>query len=331
MRGVAIAAEPVAPAARPSAPRTSALPAFLDPARLRAVFGQPEVAALLAVWFFSMFAFVMLESTFALFLADEFGYGPAGVGGFFTLAGVTIVVVQGGLIGPLTKRLGEWPLVIAGPTLVAAAMGLFTLAARVQGSAPTPATPAVAATAGATATATAPAPTATAAPSEVASPGVAAANATLAAATRPGELPDVGAPLRPQASGTTSAGATSAGAPVAPASGGGVAGRVSRWWARWATAGLGLVLLGGLVNATGRSLQTPTLSSLLSKSADPQRQGVTFGVYGSLGSLARAVGPVLAGLLYTWRNTGPFLAAAVLAGSVAVGLAALRLRAARAG
>jgi predicted MFS family arabinose efflux permease len=69
--------------------------------------------------------------------------------------------------------------------------------------------------------------------------------------------------------------------------------------------------LAGAINATGRSLQGPTLSALISHYSDPREQGVTFGLYQGLSSLARIFGPVIAGLAYPFvRNTGQFLTAA---------------------
>jgi MFS family permease len=73
---------------------------------------------------------------------------------------------------------------------------------------------------------------------------------------------------------------------------------------------LGLLLLGGATNAAGRSLQGPTLSSLISKFADRKEQGVTFGLYHGLGSLARVIGPVIAGFMYRKHVTGAFVTAA---------------------
>ena len=58
------------------------------------------------------------------------GGGVAGlilVGGFFAFVGLIIIIVQGGLVGRLTKRFGEWNLVIAGSIGVAIAMGMYVL------------------------------------------------------------------------------------------------------------------------------------------------------------------------------------------------------------
>ncbi len=61
----------------------------------------------------------------------------------------------------------------------------------------------------------------------------------------------------------------------------------------WMYAGLGLLGVGG-------ALANPSLTGLASLYAPEQRQGELLGVFRSLGSLARAVGPLLAAVLY-WR------------------------------
>jgi MFS family permease len=177
---------------------------------------------LILIWSLAMFAFVILESIFAVFAEARFDFGPAQVGGFFALAGVTIVLVQGLLVGRLSRRFGDWPLVVAGPTLVAAAMCLLIVASQL---------------------------------------GI-----------------------------------------------------------------LSLVYLSGILNSAGRSLLNSTLSALVSRTADPDRQGVTFGVYHGVGSLARVAGPLAAGALFEVGITLPFGLAAVLAASAAVWLLMLALR-----
>ena len=56
---------------------------------------------------------------------------------------------------------------------------------------------------------------------------------------------------------------------------------------------VGLALL-----AVGSAFVMPTLSSLVSRYTPPERQGLAMGVFRSLGSLARAIGPLAGGLLY---------------------------------
>jgi len=52
--------------------------------------------------------------------------------------------------------------------------------------------------------------------------------------------------------------------------------------------------------AVGSALAMPTLSSLVSRYAPRASQGLALGLFRSLGSLSRAVGPILGGLLY-WQ------------------------------
>ena len=66
--------------------------------------------------------------------------------------------------------------------------------------------------------------------------------------------------------------------------------------------------------AFGSALVMPCLSALVSRyTVDPGRQGLSLGVFRSLGSLARAVGPILGGVLY-WQisSWGPYHLGAVL-------------------
>jgi MFS transporter, DHA1 family, tetracycline resistance protein len=72
--------------------------------------------------------------------------------------------------------------------------------------------------------------------------------------------------------------------------------------------GLFLVMMGMI--AVGSGLITPSLSSLVSVATPADEQGRILGVYQSLGSLGRAVGPFLGGLLYDVVSPGAPLWAA---------------------
>ena len=84
---------------------------------------KPVLVQLLAIGFCVMAAFVMMESTIFLFLNKLLGWEERQVGFYFLFVGFVIVIVQGGLIGRLTKKLGDWPLCIAGPFGVTIGMG----------------------------------------------------------------------------------------------------------------------------------------------------------------------------------------------------------------
>ena len=83
-----------------------------------------------------------------------------------------------------------------------------------------------------------------------------------------------------------------------------------------------LVTMG--VVAIGSGLITPSLSGLVSVATPPDEQGGILGIYQSLGSLGRAVGPFLGGLIYDvvspgaplWMAGAVLLAAAVAAARI---------------
>ena len=200
--------------------RSEEVEAYLHPSRFLPILRNATLLQMLLIFFFSMMAFVMMEATFALYMADLFGYGTRGVGFLFALAGITIAVVQGRLVGKWSKRFGEWPLVIIGPILVAGAMLVLVLVGY--------------------------------------------------------------KPL------------------------------------------LALVIVALITNATGRSLQTPTLSALISHHSDPKQQGTVFGLFHMLGSLSRVIGPAVAGLVYTKHPVAPYAMASVMTAAVALWTVGLR-------
>jgi len=181
---------------------------WLHPSKFLPILRNGPLVQMQLIFFVSMGAFVMMETVFAIYLKDTFNYEVGTVGLFFALAGAVIIIVQGGLIGRLSKRFGDWPLVIIGPLFVTGAMVL------------------------------------------------------LAEAGWRHVMP--------------------------------------------------LLIVGVILNASGRSLQTPTLSALISRHSDPRQQGAVFGLFHMLGSLARALGPLVAGAMYTKMHAGPFLLAATI-------------------
>ena len=196
--------------------------AWLHPSRFLPIVRNAVLMQMLLIFFFSMMAFVMMEATFALFMKATFGYEQLAVGLLFALAGITISIVQGRLVGKWSKKFGEWPLVITGPIFVATAMLVLVLVGY--------------------------------------------------------------------------------------------------------KALLALVIVAIIMNATGRSLQTPTLSALISHHSDPKQQGTVFGLFHMLGSLSRAIGPAVAGAVFTKHHVAPYLMASAITMGVAVWTMSLRLR-----
>jgi MFS family permease len=94
-------------------------------AATRAAIIQPVLARLLAVFFLVILAFSGMETTFAWWAIAQFGWGPRSIGFVFFYVGLLSALMQGGLIGPLTRRFGEERLMLGG--LAAIALGLLVL------------------------------------------------------------------------------------------------------------------------------------------------------------------------------------------------------------
>jgi len=87
--------------------------------------GKPGIRRLIVIYLLVVFAFAGMESTFALLSEHRYGLTAGEVGRVFGLIGVIIAIVQGGLIGPLTRRFGERSLLVAG--LASMAVGLIAM------------------------------------------------------------------------------------------------------------------------------------------------------------------------------------------------------------
>ena len=95
-------------------------------ARLRAVMARGLAGFALAAFLFN-FCFAQLEVSFILALKDVLGYTSVETGWVFVWIGLLVVVVQGGLIGPVAKRLTDLGTALAGSIVLAA--GLLATAA----------------------------------------------------------------------------------------------------------------------------------------------------------------------------------------------------------
>jgi DHA1 family tetracycline resistance protein-like MFS transporter len=84
-------------------------------------FRRPQVGPLLQVRFFYGLAFAIFQSIFALF-TQSLGISSQTTGFILTFVGVIAVVVQGGLIGVLTRRFRDNWLIINGLWLMSAAL-----------------------------------------------------------------------------------------------------------------------------------------------------------------------------------------------------------------
>ena len=94
--------------------------------RLRLAFGRQTLALLVLTGFVYMLAFAMFETIYPLWGADILALGPQGIGFTLLYIGIISVIIQGGAIGPLSKKFGEHKLVLV--SLILVGTGLFALA-----------------------------------------------------------------------------------------------------------------------------------------------------------------------------------------------------------
>jgi DHA1 family tetracycline resistance protein-like MFS transporter len=73
--------------------------------------------------FFAQLAHVVLPSVFVLYAGYRYGWDAKTVGLAMALVGICSMVVQGGAIGPIVQRFGEWRALFLG--LVCGAAGFF--------------------------------------------------------------------------------------------------------------------------------------------------------------------------------------------------------------
>jgi MFS transporter, DHA1 family, tetracycline resistance protein len=85
--------------------------------------GRPTIGLLLLIMFFYQIAFGGYEQLFSLFTLTRLGMDARDTSGLFVLAGLFIIVVQGGLIGRWSKKYGDRWLVLLG--LSALSIGLI--------------------------------------------------------------------------------------------------------------------------------------------------------------------------------------------------------------
>ncbi|KZR84808.1 MFS transporter [Synechococcus sp. MIT S9504] len=101
--------------ARQAMPRKRDLNPF---AQIAKVIGNPAVGRLCLGFFLFFLAFNGFTAILVLYFKQRFNWGPELATTAFLIVGVVATVVQGGLIGPLVKRLGEWKLTLTGLGLV---------------------------------------------------------------------------------------------------------------------------------------------------------------------------------------------------------------------
>jgi predicted MFS family arabinose efflux permease len=95
--------------------------------------GRPGIRRVILIYFLTVLAFSAMESTYAFLSRRRYGIDEAHVSWLFAYIGVIVVIVQGGLIGRLTRIFGEKRLLVAGLVLQAVALAALPFAGSVAG------------------------------------------------------------------------------------------------------------------------------------------------------------------------------------------------------
>jgi len=124
--GLAKLKESLAPEVRA---RLAARPKSTRREQFRKALALPNVGLLIGLSFLATLAFAGLEATFAMWTKRQFGWGPEQNGYVFAYVGILGALVQGGLIGRLSKRFGEARLIVQGAAALALGIALIPFSA----------------------------------------------------------------------------------------------------------------------------------------------------------------------------------------------------------
>jgi len=110
-----------------SLPRANRRPLFAarsgpPPVSLAAVNRGGLLKLIVAVLLFYV-GMSQMESIFPIWAKDMYSMGPRDIGGVFFVIGIVTVIMQGGLVGPLTRRFGEKSVAIAAGVFFAIGLG----------------------------------------------------------------------------------------------------------------------------------------------------------------------------------------------------------------
>ncbi|WP_435359803.1 MFS transporter [Haloarchaeobius sp. DFWS5] len=96
--------------------------------QFRSALADPALRGLVISFFLVSVAFSGVQVAFIPWLADTFGYGESQAALFLTYVGVLGVVVQGGLVGRVSKWLGDERMAVTGGTALALALAVIPFA-----------------------------------------------------------------------------------------------------------------------------------------------------------------------------------------------------------
>jgi len=91
-------------------------------------FKNPNLAILISLFFILTFSFANIYGTFALLGLQVYGFTDLQNGYMFGIIGFSSAIVQGGLIGPLTKFLGKKNILILGSFLIMVTLAIIPYA-----------------------------------------------------------------------------------------------------------------------------------------------------------------------------------------------------------
>lgn len=94
---------------------------------------SPTLSTSLLIFFLTTFAFANMEATMALLAKDWYKFNRADISWLFTFIGFVMVMVQGGLIGRLSKKCAERSLISVGAVFLVAGLLLTVLMRSVLG------------------------------------------------------------------------------------------------------------------------------------------------------------------------------------------------------
>lgn len=89
------------------------------------VFSYQKIIGLLLSMFFIYVAANATHTNWSYFTSEKFGWSPQDIGLSLTFVGVMVAIVQGGLVGPIVKKIGEVNAVYTG--FIFNAFGLFMM------------------------------------------------------------------------------------------------------------------------------------------------------------------------------------------------------------
>jgi MFS transporter, DHA1 family, tetracycline resistance protein len=96
----------------------------LEPSFYARTLTSPQLRVPMLIFFISTFAFSNMEATLVLLTEKRFSFNQADNSWMFTFIGFILVMVQGGMIGRLSRKYGEKALIIAGTFIVATGLVL---------------------------------------------------------------------------------------------------------------------------------------------------------------------------------------------------------------